>query len=126
MSFTLSSFFDNTFINVIFLAIVEIYGDFELEKYAHTAQYDHLVKGTVGYLAVVYFLVKTLMSSNILYVNLMWDGTSALVETIAAMTILGERFESVEHIIGAALIIIGLVLIKMNGGTHTSAPKKRN
>ena len=97
-----------------------------MEKYAHTAQYDHLVKGTIGYLAVVYFLVKSLMSSNILYVNLMWDGTSALVETIAAMTFLGERFESVEHIIGAALIIIGLVLIKMNGGTPPSAPKKRN
>ena len=56
----------------------------------------------------------------------MWDGASALVETIAAMTILGERFESVEHIIGAALIIIGLVLIKINGGVPPSAPKKRN
>lgn len=107
------SFFDNTFINVILLSIVEIYGDFELEKYAHTDKIDYLVRGTFGYLAVVFFLVKSLQTSNILYVNLMWDGASALVETIAAMTILGERFESPEHLIGAALIIIGLVLIKM-------------
>lgn len=113
MAMTLSSFFDNTFINVILLAIVEIYGDFELEQYAHTSTYDHLIKGSVGYIAVVYFLIKSLQTSNILYVNLMWDGASALVETIAAMTILGERFESVEHIVGGALIIIGLVLIKM-------------
>ena len=43
----------------------------------------------------------------------MWDGVSALVETIAAMTILGQTFEKVEHIIGAALIVMGLVFIKM-------------
>lgn len=112
MAFSISSFFDTTFINVILLSIVEIYGDFELEKYAHTEKYEHLVRGTIGYLGVVYFLVKSLQTSNILYVNLMWDGVSALVETIAAMTILGERFQSVEHILGATLIIIGLGLIK--------------
>ena len=109
---SLTSFFDTTFINVILLSIVEVYGDFELEKYAHTNKVEHFVKGSVGYIAVVYFLIKSLQTSNILYVNLMWDGVSALVNTIAAMTILGERFESWEHFIGGSLIIIGLFLIK--------------
>lgn len=43
----------------------------------------------------------------------MWDGVSSLINTIAAMTILGERFESMEHIIGGVLIIAGLILIKL-------------
>ena len=108
-----ANFFDHTFMNVIFLSIVEIYGDFELEKYAHTNKVEHLATGSAGYIGVVYFLIKSLQQSNILYVNLMWDGVSALVNTIAAMTILGERFESIEHTIGGVLIIVGLILIKL-------------
>ena len=109
---SLANFFDNTFMNVIFISIVEIFGDFELEKYAHTNNIEHLARGITGYAAVVYFLVQSLRQSNILYVNLMWDGVSSLINTIAAMTILGERFESMEHIIGGVLIIAGLILIK--------------
>ena len=112
MSLTLSSFFDTTFINVIILSIVEVYGDFELQKYAHTNQINYLVSGVIGYIGVVYFLIKSLQTSNILYVNLMWDGVSALVETMAAVILLGQRFESWEHFVGGALIIIGLFLIK--------------
>jgi multidrug transporter EmrE-like cation transporter len=110
---SLANFFDYTFMNVIFLSIVEIFGDFQLEKYAHTNQIENLAGGVVGYIGVVYFLIQSLRQSNILYVNLMWDGVSSLVNTIAAMTILGERFESMEHIIGGVLIIAGLILIKL-------------
>jgi multidrug transporter EmrE-like cation transporter len=109
----LTNFFDHTFINVILLSITEIYGDFELEKYAHTNKIEHLATGIFGYFGVVYFLIKSLQQSNILYVNLMWDGVSALVNTFAAMTILGERFESMEHVVGGILIIVGLILIKL-------------
>lgn len=107
------SLLDNTFINIILLSIVEIYGDFTIEKYTKTNNIYDLVKGSLGYVGVVFFLIRSLQSTNILYVNLMWDGVSALVETIAAMTILGHTFEKVEHIVGAALIIMGLVFIKM-------------
>jgi multidrug transporter EmrE-like cation transporter len=107
------SLLDNTFINVILLSIVEIYSDFTLEKYVRSNNIYDLIKGSAGYIGVVFFLIRSLQSTNILYVNLMWDGVSALVETIAAMTILGQKFEKVEHIIGAALIIMGLVFIKM-------------
>ena len=112
MSLTLSSFFDTTFINVIFLSIVEVYGDFELQKYAHTNKTNYLVTGILGYIGVVYFLIKSLQTSNILYVNLMWDGVSALINSLAAVILLGQRFESWEHLVGGSLIIIGLFLIK--------------
>jgi multidrug transporter EmrE-like cation transporter len=113
MSLTLSSFFDATFTNVILLSIVEIFGDYELQKYAHTNKLNYLVSGVAGYIGVVYFLIKSLQTSNILYVNLMWDGVSALVETLAAVFILGQQFESLEHLFGGSLIIIGLFLIKL-------------
>jgi len=43
-----------------------------------------------------------------LLVNAVWDGLSALLETIAAMVILGERFEDPWKYIVIALIILGL------------------
>jgi multidrug transporter EmrE-like cation transporter len=113
MSLTLSSFFDATFTNVILLSIVEIFGDFHLQKYAHTNNINYLVGGVTGYIGVIYFIIKSLQTSNILYVNLMWDGVSALINTSAAMIILGQRFESWEHLVGGSLIIIGLILIKL-------------
>jgi multidrug transporter EmrE-like cation transporter len=111
MSF-FKTFFDNTFINIILLSIVEFYGDYELEKYAKTDNLNNLIKGSVGYISVVYFLIKSLVTTNLLYVNLLWDGVSALINTLATIILLEQRFESVEHIVGAALIIIGLILIK--------------
>lgn len=97
---------------LIFLSLAEIFGDFTLEKYANTEQLPFLGYGIVGYISVVYFLIKSLKGSTILYVNGMWDGISALIESIAAMVILKERFRNPKQYIGLILIIVGIFFLK--------------
>lgn len=46
-------------------------------------------------------------------VNAGWDGISALIKSLAAYIILGERLESLGQYFGIIFIIIGLFLLKI-------------
>jgi multidrug transporter EmrE-like cation transporter len=102
--------------NVVILSIFEIFGDFQFQEYANTttatANYKPLLLGILGYIGVVVYLIKSLRDINILYVNLLWDGTSAIIESLAAIFILGQTFKSYTHMVGAAFIILGIYIIK--------------
>ena len=102
----------NQIIYLILLAIVEIFGDFSLEKYANTGKLSLLGYGSLAYVGVVYFLIKSLQGSTILYVNIMWDGISSLIETLAAMIILKQRFSHPYQYVGLILTVIGMYLLK--------------
>ena len=54
-----------------------------------------------------------MQGSQILLVNAVWDGLSALLESIAAIVILGEYFEDPWKYVGIFLIIIGLFFLKL-------------
>lgn len=95
------------------LSLVEIIGDFGLKKYAQSDRLIHLATGIVGYIGVVVMLVVTLRESTVLLVNAAWDGTSALLESLAAMIFLGERFDDYTKYFGVVLIIAGLYLLKI-------------
>ena len=104
--------------NLILLSLVEIIGDFGYERYADTKQMGGFIQGTLGYIGVVYFLIKTLSGGNVMYVNGMWDGISGIMETIAAYVILGERLTSWVQYLGLVMISGGLVLLKAFGATE--------
>ena len=93
------------------LILTEIVGDFGFKKFANDGGFTSFAVGVGGYLWVVYFLIRSLQGSQILIVNAVWDGLSALLETIAAMVILGERFEDPWKYVGIALIITGLFFL---------------
>ena len=97
---------------LVLLSIVEIFGDIALEIYANHGILYGLYCGIIGYIGVVYFLIKSLKGSTVLYVNGMWDGLSAIFESLAAFIILGERLKSPLQYIGLFLIIIGLFFLK--------------
>ena len=99
--------------NVFLLSLVEIFGDFQLEKYANTNNLNNLSLGTLGYGGVVYFLIQSLRQRNILFVNAAWDGMSAIIETLAAIFILGQRMNSVNEWVGLILIISGLFFLHL-------------
>ena len=104
--------FDTQFIYLILLAFVEIFGDFSLEKYTRTQSLIDLGKGIGWYGGVIFFLIKSLIGSNILYINGMWDGISCFLESAAAYIYLGQRFEQPCQYLGLGLIIAGIFLIK--------------
>jgi multidrug transporter EmrE-like cation transporter len=103
---------DTGFWLVVLVSLVEIYGDFSLRFYAQTSNLIWLLQGLIGYAGVVWLLIVSFKFKNVLYVNGMWDGISALLESTAAFIILGDRLEKTSQYYGIGLIIAGVVLLK--------------
>jgi multidrug transporter EmrE-like cation transporter len=95
------------------LSISEIFGDFALKKFANDGGIKHLGYGILGYVGVIFFLIMSLNGSNVMMVNAAWDGVSALIESIAAFIIFGERFTDPNQYIGLGLIVSGLFFLKI-------------
>lgn len=98
--------------DIVLLSTVEVFGDFNLRWYAETNEPVFLGAGILGYVGVVYWLIVSLRSYNVLYVNGMWDGVSALIESVAAYYVLGDRLESTQNYLGLVLVVVGITLLK--------------
>lgn len=96
------------------LSLVEIVGDFSLKQYANNNGGIHMLGiGLLGYVGVVIGLIISLQDSSVLMVNGAWDGMSALIESLAAILILGERFDNYLQYMGLGCIALGLYLLKI-------------
>ena len=100
-------------VQIINLSLVEIIGDLAFKQYANNGGILPLTVGIAGYIGVCVLLVIALQGSTVLMVNGAWDGTSALIESLAAYTILGERFHNYLQYFGLVFIVIGLYLLKI-------------
>lgn len=98
---------------IIPLILTEIVGDFGFKEFANKGGIINFITGIIGYIGVVYYLIRSLQGSQILLVNAVWDGLSALIESIAAIIILGERFDDPWKYFGIILIILGLFFLKL-------------
>lgn len=98
---------------IIALSGIEIIGDFALKKYANNGGILNLGLGIVGYVGVVIMLIISLQGSTVLLVNSAWDGISAIMESVAAIVFLGERFNNYLQYLGIVFIIGGLYLLKI-------------
>lgn len=99
--------------NLIPLIFTEIIGDFGFKEFANKGGIKNFSIGFIGYVGVIYYLIKSLQGSTILIVNVAWDGISALIESIAAMIFLGERFNDPLQYLGVVFIISGLFFLKL-------------
>ena len=97
------------------MSLAEIFGDFKYKAFARSGGAGNFAAGSAGYIAIVYFLIKSLKQGNILYVNGMWDGVSALLESVAAYLILGERLNTPSQYLGLGFIIVGLFILHSGG-----------
>jgi multidrug transporter EmrE-like cation transporter len=100
------------FLDILTLSLVEVFGDFNLVWYTQTNQIEFLYKGIIGYIGVVYFLIRALRGGNLLYVNGMWDSLSTVINSFAAFFILGDRLKTEEQYMGLILIILGIYMLK--------------
>jgi multidrug transporter EmrE-like cation transporter len=103
------------FSDIVLLSTVEIFGDFNLRWYAQSNQFSYLVYGILGYIGVIFYLVKALRSDNVLYVNGIWDGVSGLIESAAAYAVLGDRLEKPTQYVGLSMVTAGIYLLKHDG-----------
>lgn len=104
-------------LNLIALTLTEIIGDFGFERFADGGSKYGFTQGILGYIGVIYFLIKSLAGANVMFVNGMWDGISGIMESMAAYFILGERLDSWVQYLGIVMISVGLVFLKAFGGT---------
>lgn len=61
----------------------------------------------------MYYLIKCLQGSTLLTVNVAWNGISALIESIAAIIFLNEKFNDPLQYLGVIFIISGLFFLKL-------------
>lgn len=98
---------------ILLLTLSEIIGDFGYKEFANKGGVKPFATGTIGYIGVIYFLISSLQGSQVLLVNAAWDGISALLESFAAIYVLGESFDDPLKYFGIILIIIGLFFLRM-------------
>jgi multidrug transporter EmrE-like cation transporter len=98
--------------DIVILSAVEVFGDFNAKWYAQTNKPVFLAGGIVGYLGILFYLIKCLRTHNLLYVNGMWDGISTVIESLAAYVVLGDRLTKPEQYVGLGLVIVGLFLLR--------------
>jgi len=102
-----------SYLDIAALCLTEIIGDFGYKEFANKGGIKNFAIGSVGYISLIYFLIRSLQGSQILLVNAAWDGLSALVESIAAIVILGEKFNDPWKYFGIFLIVLGLFFLKL-------------
>jgi len=95
------------------LCLAEIVGDFGFQKFANKGGIGSFMTGLGGYIATIYLLIRALQGSTILLVNAARNGVSSILESLAAIIILGERFDDWEQWLGLAMIIGGMFLLKI-------------
>lgn len=99
--------------DLIPLIFTEIVGDFGFKEFANKGGIKNFSIGFLGYIGVMYYLIKCLQGSTLLTVNVAWDGISALIESIAAMIFLNEKFDDPLQYLGVIFIISGLFFLKL-------------
>jgi multidrug transporter EmrE-like cation transporter len=102
-----------SYVDLTLLIFTEIIGDFGYKKFADKGGITNFMTGTLGYIGVIYFLIRSLQGSQVLLVNAAWDGLSALFESIAAFIVLGERFDDPMKYVGILFIVLGLFFLKL-------------
>jgi multidrug transporter EmrE-like cation transporter len=105
-------------LDITLMSLTEIIGDFGFKNVARVGGVGNWAAGLTGYAGVIFYLIKSLKVGNVTYVNGMWDGVSAILETAVAFFIFGERLNSVTQYLGLGLIIAGLFILKSGGISH--------
>jgi multidrug transporter EmrE-like cation transporter len=101
--------------DISIVSLAEVIGDFGFKDVARVGSLRGWMAGIGGYIAVIYYLIRSLRVGNVTYVNGMWDGISAVIETAAAFFIFGERMNSWVQYMGLGLIIVGIFILKSGG-----------
>jgi multidrug transporter EmrE-like cation transporter len=94
------------------LSVLEVFGDFMLKDYATFGKFSSLGLGIFGYVGVIIALIWSFRTGNVLLVNGLWDGMSAVIESLAAYIILGDRLENPYQYFGLFLTVVGVFMLK--------------
>ena len=81
-----------TILNVLAMTLSELFGNTHLKWYAQNGSHHHLGLGIMAYLAVIFFLVKSFTSHDMIWTCIMWEAMIVVGGAITAYFIFGEKF----------------------------------
>jgi hypothetical protein len=100
-----------TLLNVCCMTMAEIFGNFNVQKFAQTNRGRDLIFGILGYMGVMFFLWKSFGHGNMLWVTAMWEGMIIVLGSAFAYFYLGERFHHPVQYIGILLGILAMCCV---------------
>ena len=104
-----------TLLNVCCMTMTEIFGNFNIQKYAQTNRRSDLLLGLLGYMGVIYFLIRSFSHGNMLWVGAMWEGMIIVLSSAFAYFYLGERFHHPVQYFGILLGILAMCCVHYGG-----------
>ena len=104
-----------TFLNVCLMSITEIFGNRNIQNYAKSNEYKHLLLGILGYIGVIFFLTRSFSHGNMLWVSTMWEGMILILGTAFAYFYIGERFHHPVQYLGIVLGLMAMLCVQYGG-----------
>ena len=104
-----------TLLNVCFMSVTEIFGNFNIQRYAQTNRTNDLILGLLGYIGVIFFLIRSFNHGNMLWVGVMWEGMIIVLSTAFAYFYLGERFSHPIQYFGILLGLLAMGCVHYGG-----------
>lgn len=101
----------NIFLLIIIVSIIEYFGDANFKIFARENKKKGLFMGIFMYAIMIAVLIAIIKRTNITYMNGMWDGTSAVIETLLAYILLHETLSNKIQYLGLVFIIIGIIVM---------------
>ena len=101
------------YLYILLVSFIEYFGDSNLKFYARYGGYKYLFLGISFYVLLINYIIKLLRMSNIIYMNVSWDITSAILESIMAFLFLGERLNNAYQYIGLVVSFLGMFLLRI-------------
>ena len=99
---------------IALMSLVEYAGDSSFKYFARSdKEYKYLVLGIIAYAIMIKLLITALKTGNLIYTNGMWDGISAVIETLLAYFLLRETLSNKFQWTGLILVIVGIFFLNI-------------
>jgi multidrug transporter EmrE-like cation transporter len=73
------------------------------------------MSGIIGYVGVVFFLIKSLMGGGLMYVSVLWEAMITILGSLVAYFYFNERFDHWVQYLGIALALLAAILVHYGG-----------
>ena len=107
--------------NIVGITASQIFGDFGFKDFVDKGAIQYLFRGVLGYAGIIFFFLRALRVTNILWINAMWSGGTIIFESLAAFILLRERFHHKLQYAGLVAIAVGMFFLKYFDLIHHSA-----
>lgn len=105
-----------SFMYVLAMTAAELIGNAHLKWFADEGKHHNLMFGILAWMAVLFFLIKTLASSSMMWTCIMWEAMIVIGGAITAWLFFGEKFTHWIQWLGLIFAVAAAICINYNCG----------